>query len=346
MLRKRSGFTLIELLVVIAIIAILVALLLPAVQQVREAARKSQCQDHLHNIVIAVISYEGSFKVLPMGSGPDGTVGTGIPAWGWGAALLPNIEQKPLFDSLGVGSNEINVALANPNLTPLMQRQIDLYLCPSDNSAESHGDLRGRNGNRHDPNWSNTNAPAGFFTATSNYVANAGHKQLGSGAGLANTGPLFRRSRIRIAQITDGTSNVLFIGERDQECAAATWVGTRSASGNGPRGNNHVLGNVFQKPNGVYTGGDLWAGVAGTVNTQTCLYGFSSKHPGGTQFAFGDGRVTMVSENIDFNNNFSNGAANCNQDQDTSYTNTACGGPLGVYQRLGVRDDGLPVRAP
>ena len=61
----RTGFTLIELLVVIAIIAILVALLLPAVQQVREAARKSQCQDHLHNLVIGIHNYESSFKVLP-----------------------------------------------------------------------------------------------------------------------------------------------------------------------------------------------------------------------------------------------------------------------------------------
>ncbi|MFV0442268.1 MAG: type II secretion system protein, partial [Planctomycetaceae bacterium] len=98
--KGRRGFTLIELLVVIAIIAILVALLLPAVQQVREAARKSQCQDHFHNLVIAMHSYEGTFKGLPLAVAANNT-GHGPSVW---VHVLPFIEQKPLYDRIA-GTN-------------------------------------------------------------------------------------------------------------------------------------------------------------------------------------------------------------------------------------------------
>ena len=113
---RNRGFTRIELLVVIAIIAILVALLLPAVQQVREAARKSQCQDHLHNIAIALHDYESSFKMLPAGSARNNPAGAcgGNSAWGWAAAILPYNEQKPLYDQLNVGSLALYQVLGTP----------------------------------------------------------------------------------------------------------------------------------------------------------------------------------------------------------------------------------------
>jgi prepilin-type N-terminal cleavage/methylation domain-containing protein len=335
---QRRGFTLIELLVVIAIIAILVAMLLPAVQQVREAARKSQCQDHLHNLVLAVMDYESSHMVLPMGAGVEDPA-TGFAAWGWGSFILPFMEQKPLYDQIGVTNQQLNAVLANATLRNALRTPIDLYRCPSDTAPDTMEGMRARNGSTHNPHWNSTNAPNNFYTATSNYPACAGHRRLGV---ANNTGVIHRMSSVRVGDITDGTSNTFFLGERDQECAAATWVGTRNATGgHGPRGSNYIFGNVYQKPNGVYTGGNNFGGQNGNLDFVTCLYGFSSKHPGGTQFALGDGKVTFISENIDFRQTYCNAAGDmCDQDRQAYYVE------LGVYQRLGIMEDGYPVKVP
>ncbi|MFV0445456.1 MAG: DUF1559 domain-containing protein [Planctomycetaceae bacterium] len=352
--RHHRGFTLIELLVVIAIIAILVALLLPAVQQVREAARKSQCQDHLHNLVIAVMNYESNFKLLPMGVGPNSpstSPGSAKSAFGWSAYILPFSEQKPMFDLVGVAAGSLNNSLSVPAIQTAVKQQIDVFVCPSDNSPEIMEGMRARNGSGFNPHWNNAGGPMNFYTATANYVANAGHKTLGS---AGNTGAMYRLSGVRISDVQDGVSNLFFIGERDQECSAGTWVGSHAGNNNGPRGNNYVLGNVYQKPNGLYQGTNNYGGILGSMDNPSCVFGFSSKHPGGTQFALGDGKVTFVSENIDHNNNYCatvSGSLVCEQNREGFYANTTVmppynGLPIGVYQRLGIMDDGLPVRVP
>ncbi|MFV0444792.1 MAG: DUF1559 domain-containing protein [Planctomycetaceae bacterium] len=348
----RKAFTLIELLVVIAIIAILVALLLPAVQQVREAARKSQCQDHLHNIVLAVMNYESSHKLLPMGCAANGNAaGTrGTSSWGWAAFLLPFTEQKPLYDRIGVGTQQLNEALVDATTRSLLQQTIDVYRCPSDNSPDTMEGTRGKNGNVHNQHWNGSDAPNGFYSGTSNYPAVAGHKTFGN---TTNTGGMFRLSGISISDISDGTSNCLFIGERDQECAAATWVGSRNGSGSGARGSNFIFGSVYQVPNGRCQGTNCLNNVGNAQGVLTCIYGFSSKHPGGTQFAMGDGKVVLISENVDYNNNYctvTGGSVVCNQNYHSRYADPTVsvfnGRPIGVYQRLGIRNDGLPVRVP
>jgi prepilin-type N-terminal cleavage/methylation domain-containing protein len=351
-LRKQAGFTLIELLVVIAIIAILVALLLPAVQQVREAARKSQCQDHLHNLAIAVHSYEGVHKFLPgvVTTAPDlDTCGTNSNSgWGWGVAIMPNIEQKPMYDQLNVGRSLAIALASDANARTQMQRPIDIFLCPSDNSPETNQGLRCNRSNfAHDRNWAGSCAPmpANFYTATANYVAVTGHGMVGVGAQRGIIG----REYIEMAAIKDGTSNTLLLGEREQECAAATWVGARNHAGNGNKGVNYVAGSTFQKINGIDTAA-VTGGASGTV---TCTYGFSSKHPGGSQFALGDGKVTFLSENIDHRALFceNNGtpalcfpmdATGQNQPRLTDTT----GLQAGVFQILGDRADGLAGRVP
>ena len=350
---RNRGFTLIELLVVIAIIAILVALLLPAVQQVREAARKSQCQDHLHNLAIAVHNYEGAFKILPLGVGPDSPTppGTTSAGFGWGAYLLPFCEQKPMYDLIGVATGNLNAQMAIATMRPNFQKQIDLFLCPSDNSPELMDSFRTKNGSTLNPHWNTSGPPNNFYTATANYIANAGHQRLGD---ATNSGVLYQSSGVIISEVQDGMSNLFLIGERDQECGAGTWVGSRNSGGHGPRGNNYVLGNVYQKPNGLYQGTANYGGITGNLDQVTCAYGFSSKHPGGTQFALGDGKVTFVSENIDFNNNYcnnpgANGTLACDQGRNGSYAHpmsTYGPNPIGVYQRLGIKDDGFPVRVP
>src|SRR5690606_3459494 len=112
--QPRSGFTLIELLVVIAIIAVLIALLLPAVQQAREAARRSQCRNNLKQLGLAIHNYESSHRAIPPGyvafadypniaslpaDDHDPQTWDAAPGWGWGALLLPYIEQAGLFES-------------------------------------------------------------------------------------------------------------------------------------------------------------------------------------------------------------------------------------------------------
>ena len=83
------------------------------------------------------------------------------------------------------------------------------------------------------------------------------------------------------------------MGERDQECSAATWVGVRNQAGSGPKGNNYVMGSTFQKLNGVYTGNN-----SGARDSKTCIYGFSSKHPRGPAIAGGDAKVASISERL------------------------------------------------
>ena len=340
--QSRRGFTLIELLVVIAIIAILVALLLPAVQQVREAARKSQCQDHLHNIAVAIMDYEVTYQFLPAGSGINNPAGkcNANSAWGWAAAILPFNEQKPAYDALEVGRVPLYDALGVVAKEDIMRQQIDVYACPSDNSPETNQGLRAKNGSTHNRDWNASCAtnPTQFWTGTANYVGVAGHKTLGNGNADGCLGARVYRA---ISDISDGTSNTLLIGERDQECSAGTWVGVRNTNGSGQKGANYVLGNTFQAINGVFTGV-----TSGARDTKTCIYGFSSKHPGGTQFALGDAKVTFLSENIDSRDLYctNNGATCDHQNRDRLSDNA--GNTAGVYQRLGDRRDGIPVSVP
>jgi prepilin-type N-terminal cleavage/methylation domain-containing protein len=128
MKRVRRGFTLIELLVVIAIIAVLIGLLLPAVQKVRDAAARTQCQNNLKQIGIACHAYHNANDSLPPGylaTGPysDGATDT-APGWGWGAYLLPHLEQDNVYRQLNFGQPVQNA--------PAVQTVLKVYLCPSD----------------------------------------------------------------------------------------------------------------------------------------------------------------------------------------------------------------------
>src|SRR5262245_23108019 len=134
--RFFGGFTLVELLVVIAIIGVLVAMLLPAVQSAREAARRMQCSSHLRQLALACHNYHDSLKAFPPSHlyAPSNTE-----MWGWHVFILPFIEQKPLQDALGVQQYSLNQVLAkkNPSLqdpVTLLQTSIPIFNCPSDSN--------------------------------------------------------------------------------------------------------------------------------------------------------------------------------------------------------------------
>jgi len=334
----RRGFTLIELLVVIAIIAILVALLLPAVQQVREAARKSQCQDHLHNLAVAMHDYESSFKTMPPGyvdlrGAPGGSLAVDDqPHWAWSAIILPFCEQKPLYDTLKVGGATLPVAALDANPREF-QTSIDLFACPSSSQPVLHS--ASTSPGYCVDNSAATNTPV----AIANYIGSNNTKYVrlnkatnGKDGTTGAVGSFFRDSSVKFRDWVDGTSNTIIIGERAYKvngklAHAATLLVVRDNTNNGPTAQD----NAPSWNQGIMT-------ITGTahfpinqdpgVTSGNCVncQAYSSSHPGGAQFALGDGKVTFIGENIDLNSG-------------TNVTDS-------VFEALAGIDDGVPVKVP
>ncbi|WP_166824401.1 DUF1559 domain-containing protein [Thalassoroseus pseudoceratinae] len=330
---KPRGFTLIELLVVIAIIAILIALLLPAVQQAREAARRTQCKSNLKQIGIAIHNYHdthGSFPPGCISTTNSADPPTGPQQWGWAVFIMPMIEQNNLYELLDPANRTLADTLADTDSsdgTPdrsIVQQRIEVYRCPSDRTKDTVKgtpqtvDFQGSGSGAAMPG-------TGFFGGTSNYV--------GAGAFAAldiieyPTGPLYRNSATAFADMIDGSSNTFLVGERDFDCSAGVWAGVRNDGGPGPRGINYVTGRV-SIPLNLKTQ---------KTGNNGCVEGFSSSHPGGAHFLFGDGTVQFISENINFSN------SNANVGDSTGLAGNFNQANLGVYQRLGLMDDEQPV---
>jgi len=286
--RLRRGFTLIELLVVIAIIAVLVALLLPAVQQAREAARRSACKNNLKQIGLALHNYHDTHFAFPPGfvdQDRGGLVDLVQPAeahWSWTSMLFPFMDQAPLYNQLTVGNVTVAQRLtSNPGL---FTESITSFRCPSDtapqvnnvNAAPLIRQINDSNG-------------TAISVSSNNYVAANNHTGL-TGAGTA-TGLFFGNSAQQFRDMTDGSSNVIAIGERAWQInttntAAAILFGVVDTAGDGL---------------GTFTEQDLSSAMArgqDRINSISPL-GFSSLHTGGCHFVMGDGRVRFISENID-----------------------------------------------
>lgn len=294
----RRGFTLIELLVVIAIIAILVALLLPAVQQAREAARRSQCKNNMKQIGLALHNYHDVHAVFPgaMYYNPGGTEGIDG-SWGWGAMILPFMDQAALFDTLKVGTNKLEDSVGDPTLLAEMQKPLAAYRCPSDTAPDLNNER-----NLPDGAGGNANCTSGCQpVATSNYVGvngtgvldrtNANGLMVWASNQVSNS-IVKRRAR----DVTDGLSNTLAIGERAWAFKTPSGVNRRhlaavifGANGNS-EGNQHRQGLVYVAAAGRY-------GINYTATNAS--YGYSSRHIGGAHFLLADGAVRFISENID-----------------------------------------------
>ncbi len=216
--RRRSAFTLIELLVVIAIIGILVSLLLPAVQQAREAARKTQSKNNLKQIGLALHNYLDTHGVFPASyladtrhPNRDPDTFDGPNGFAWGTMTLPFLDQAPLYNQLRTDLpcwDPVNAAAAAINLP--------VFMSPS--ATNSNGPMIVRDG---------AGAQLARF-GRAHYVANAGREepwgfQLADYSRIAD-GPMYRNSRTRDSDVTDGLSNTVFIGEHSL-ISDKTWVG-------------------------------------------------------------------------------------------------------------------------
>ena len=285
----RRGFTLIELLVVIAIIATLVALIFPAVQNARESARRLQCENNLKQIGLALSNYHESHNSFPPGY-VSTAAGASEPGWGWGALILPQLEQTNLHSRLGPGQKTLSSVVAND--LDLVRMPLAVFRCASDDGEEL-GD--------EDRTIFKNSALESERVARSNYVAVCGTQLTAENA--AGNGVFSRNSPMPISRIDDGTSNTLGVGERRSLFhRAAVWCGVNTASENVTPAQLNLFGPVFVLGSS--------ATVINTTLTEDAEQGFSSQHPGGAMFLFCDGSVRFVSENI--NPATFNGLANRN----------------------------------
>ena len=341
--RRRSSqflaFTLVELLVVIAIIGVLVALLLPAVQAAREAARRMSCTNNLKNLALGLHNYHSAQKEFPVG---HDFAKWNVGAWGWGFHLLPYIEQGSLQSQLKSGASGSNRTLqelladaggdASDTSIQLLQTRLDVFRCPSDITPDLIPEdfLKKKWNSKAQP------APEGFQPATANYVASDGYFigrkcNPNTRLGCENSGMFYIDSKISMRQVSDGTSSTFLLGERDERCDSANWFGVPSAPAFGEN-RYHIYGTTKWKLNRPVQDRSLGG-------YRACGLAFSSAHPGGANFAMVDGSIRFINEEIDYDTGGVNHsyAATPSQDWPDNWPNSG----LGVYQRLGTRDDGL-----
>ncbi len=310
--KTLGAFTLVELLVVIAIIGVLVALLLPAVQAAREAARRMSCGNNLKNIALAIHNFESTKKTFPYsidynaGCQVTGATACAIPRTGkgWIVDILPFLEQQAMYDRMRIGIQDTNFTrftavrqggrgMGQLEMRPAIQTQLPVITCPSDESAKL----------RDDQFWW-----IGVETAVTSYkgvlgdteVAFALSPRWSQSAGFATrpdchdndrnggcNGIFWRNSYanpLTFRQVTDGLSNTLMVGETvaEQDYHGAAYFS------DGDWASCNMQLNFFTDPN--------------PTNIKSKWYelrGFRSRHPGGVHFAMGDASVHFLSDSID-----------------------------------------------
>ncbi len=274
--RLRTGFTLVELLVVIAIIGILVALMLPAVQAAREAARRTSCTNNMRQLGIALHMYHDVQQTFPSGwLGTDLASGmpdvSGPTGWAWASMVLPYLEQKNVSESVV----NFNLPLLAPQNDVARTLFIPVFRCPSD-PGQNVFNLPEED----DPNTIVTRL------AMSNYVGVFGTGHIEDCEGLPigqicyGNGAFQHQLGIKNADFLDGLSNTLVVGERSSRLGYSTWTGVVP---HGMESMARVLGIVDHPPNYV----------------DSHLDDFTSQHKAGANFVFGDGSVRLIVSTID-----------------------------------------------
>jgi prepilin-type processing-associated H-X9-DG protein len=269
--------TLIELLVVIAILSLLIALLLPAVQQAREAARRTQCRNNLKQIGLALHNYHDTHRTFPPGYCAglpyvDGAADT-APGWSWATYILPQLDHSVLY-------NQFNWSSA-PAAMSAIQKNLPVYLCPTDVT---------QNGPFNVPDENNATI---LQAAASSYAGVCGSDSV-SPESKTGDGALFRNSSVRLAHITDGASQTIIVGERAFSIARGVWSAAVNNGTITPGPLNYANPSSEHGPAATLVLVHSHLNNTKEDDKDPGLEHYSSLHHGGSQVLFADGSVHFI----------------------------------------------------
>ncbi|RCS48274.1 DUF1559 domain-containing protein [Bremerella cremea] len=327
---RRNAFTLVELLVVIAIIGVLIALLLPAVQQAREAARRMSCSNNMKQMGLALHNYHDTYRTFPpiaIGEWP------GSSGWvryaSWMTRILPFIEQKAAYDMVNVSDStydntDAGYAAPARGWKAMATARVEGYWCPS-------SPLKKTSSYPTSSATQSLGAPATIDIQIPDYAANGGSVYKGGtastlsdkqawgwggyvadngGMGIVfrkDVGPAFPGQPTNFASLTDGSSNTIMVGEqsnylnKDHDARAGYVNGGFWSGGTGTDSN--ALSNYTATLYPINAVNVAWMGMAPDWGLDTYVFNntaFRSAHPGGAQFTLGDGSTRFIAETINF----------------------------------------------